>query len=35
VFSCIVAIAIVGSVVVKLMEIVRRRLLVWHAESAR
>jgi len=34
VFSGIVAIAIVGSVLVKLMEIVRRRLLVWHAESA-
>jgi ABC-type nitrate/sulfonate/bicarbonate transport system permease component len=34
VFSGIVAIAIVGSVLVKLMEIVRQRLLVWHAESA-
>jgi ABC-type nitrate/sulfonate/bicarbonate transport system permease component len=33
VFSGIVAIAIVGSVLVKLMEIVRRRLLVWHQES--
>lgn len=35
VFSGIVAIAIVGSVLVKLMEITRRRLLVWHAESER
>ena len=35
VFSGIVAIAIVGSVLVKLMEITRRRLLAWHAESAR
>ncbi len=34
VFSGIVAIAIVGSVLVKLMEIIRRRLLVWHQESA-
>ena len=34
VFSGIVAIAIVGSVLVKLMELTRRRLLVWHAESA-
>jgi ABC-type nitrate/sulfonate/bicarbonate transport system permease component len=34
VFSGIVAIAIVGSILVKLMEIVRARLLVWHQESA-
>jgi len=34
VFSGIVAIAIIGSVLVKLMEIVRRRLLIWHAETA-
>ncbi len=33
VFSGIVAIAIVGSLVVKFMEIVRHRLLVWHQES--
>jgi len=34
VFSGIVAIAIVGSVLVKLMEMLRARLLVWHQESA-
>jgi ABC-type nitrate/sulfonate/bicarbonate transport system permease component len=34
VFSGIVAIAIVGSILVKLMELVRARLLVWHQESA-
>jgi taurine transport system permease protein len=34
VFSGIVAIAIVGSVLVKAMELTRRRLLVWHAEAA-
>jgi len=33
VFSGIVAIAIVGSVLVKLMELLRARLLVWHQES--
>jgi ABC-type nitrate/sulfonate/bicarbonate transport system permease component len=33
VFSGIVAIAIVGSMVVKAMELIRRRLLVWHAET--
>jgi len=35
VFSGIVAIAIVGSALVKLMEIVRARLLVWHQETQR
>jgi ABC-type nitrate/sulfonate/bicarbonate transport system permease component len=35
VFSGIIAIAIVGSILVKAMELVRRRLLVWHAETAR
>jgi len=35
VFSGIVAIAIVGSALVKLMELLRARLLVWHQESAR
>ncbi len=34
VFSGIVAIAIVGSILVKLMELLRARLLVWHQESA-
>lgn len=34
VFSGIVAIAIAGSVLVKLMEVIRSRLLVWHQESA-
>jgi taurine transport system permease protein len=34
VFSGIVAIAIVGSILVKLMEMLRARLLVWHQESA-
>jgi ABC-type nitrate/sulfonate/bicarbonate transport system permease component len=34
VFSGIVAIAIVGSLLVKLMEVVRARLLVWHQEAA-
>jgi ABC-type nitrate/sulfonate/bicarbonate transport system permease component len=34
VFSGIVAIAIVGSALVKLMELIRARLLVWHQESA-
>jgi len=33
VFAGIIAIAIAGSALVKLMEIVRRRLLVWHAEA--
>jgi ABC-type nitrate/sulfonate/bicarbonate transport system permease component len=33
VFSGIVAIALAGSALVKLMEIVRARLLVWHAET--
>jgi ABC-type nitrate/sulfonate/bicarbonate transport system permease component len=33
VFAGIVAIAIAGSVLVKAMEIIRRRLLVWHAEA--
>lgn len=33
VFSGIVAIAIVGSILVKLMEMLRARLLVWHQES--
>jgi ABC-type nitrate/sulfonate/bicarbonate transport system permease component len=33
VFSGIVAIAVAGSVLVKAMEIIRRRLLVWHAEA--
>jgi len=35
VFSGIVAIAIVGSILVKAMELIRRRLLVWHPEAAR
>lgn len=35
VFSGIVAIAIVGSALVKLMELLRARLLVWHQETAR
>ena len=35
VFSGIIAIAIVGSIMVKAMESIRRRLLVWHAETAR
>jgi len=35
VFSGIIAIAIVGSILVKAMELIRRRLLVWHAEMAR
>jgi ABC-type nitrate/sulfonate/bicarbonate transport system permease component len=34
VFSGIVAIAIVGSILVKLMELLRARLLVWHQESS-
>ncbi len=34
VFSGIVAIAIVGSLVVKAMELIRKRLLVWHEENA-
>jgi NitT/TauT family transport system permease protein len=33
VFAGIIAIAVAGSVLVKAMEIVRRRLLVWHAEA--
>jgi ABC-type nitrate/sulfonate/bicarbonate transport system permease component len=33
VFAGIVAIAIVGSMVVKAMELIRRRLLIWHAET--
>ncbi len=33
VFAGIVAIAIVGSALVKAMELIRRRLLVWHAET--
>ena len=33
VFAGIIAIAIAGSVLVKAMEIIRRRLLVWHAEA--
>ena len=33
VFSGIIAIAVAGSALVKAMEIVRRRLLVWHAEA--
>jgi ABC-type nitrate/sulfonate/bicarbonate transport system permease component len=35
VFSGIVAIAIVGSILVKAMELIRQRLLVWHPEAAR
>lgn len=35
VFSGIIAIAIVGSALVKMMELTRRRLLVWHPEAAR
>ncbi len=35
VFSGIIAIAIVGSALVKMMELIRRRLLVWHPEAAR
>jgi ABC-type nitrate/sulfonate/bicarbonate transport system permease component len=35
VFSGIVAIAIVGSILVKAMELIRRRLLVWHPETTR
>jgi ABC-type nitrate/sulfonate/bicarbonate transport system permease component len=35
VFSGIIAIAIVGSILVKAMELIRRRLLVWHSETAR
>jgi ABC-type nitrate/sulfonate/bicarbonate transport system permease component len=34
VFSGIIAIAIVGSILVKAMELIRRRLLVWHPEAA-
>ena len=34
VFSGILAIGIIGSILVKLMELVRARLLVWHQESA-
>jgi ABC-type nitrate/sulfonate/bicarbonate transport system permease component len=34
VFSGILAIAIAGSVLVKLMEVIRSRLLVWHQEAA-
>ena len=33
VFADIIAIAIAGSALVKAMEIVRRRLLAWHAEA--
>jgi len=33
VFSGIIAIAIAGSVLVKAMELIRRRLLVWHTEA--
>jgi taurine transport system permease protein len=33
VFSGILAIGIAGSVVVKAMELIRRRLLVWHQET--
>jgi len=33
VFAGIVAIAVGGSLLVKAMEILRRRLLVWHAET--
>jgi ABC-type nitrate/sulfonate/bicarbonate transport system permease component len=33
VFAGIVAIAIVGSMVVKAMELIRRRLLIWHSET--
>ena len=33
VFSGIIAIAIVGSILVKAMELIRRRLLVWHTET--
>ena len=35
VFAGIIAIAIVGTFLVKAMELIRRRLLVWHAETAR
>lgn len=35
VFSGIIAIAIVGTFLVKAMELIRRRLLVWHPEAAR
>jgi ABC-type nitrate/sulfonate/bicarbonate transport system permease component len=35
VFAGIVAIAIVGAILVKAMELIRRRLLVWHPEAAR
>jgi ABC-type nitrate/sulfonate/bicarbonate transport system permease component len=35
VFAGIVAIAIAGSVLVKAMEVIRRRVLVWHAEAER
>jgi ABC-type nitrate/sulfonate/bicarbonate transport system permease component len=35
VFSGIVAIAVVGSILVKAMELIRRRLLVWHPEATR
>ena len=33
VFAGIIAIAVAGSALVKMMEIIRRRLLVWHAEA--
>jgi ABC-type nitrate/sulfonate/bicarbonate transport system permease component len=33
VFSGILAIGIAGSIVVKAMELIRRRLLVWHQET--
>ena len=33
VFAGIVPIAIVGSIVLKAMELIRRRVLVWHAET--
>jgi ABC-type nitrate/sulfonate/bicarbonate transport system permease component len=35
VFAGIVAIAIAGSALVKAMEVIRRRVLVWHAEAER
>jgi ABC-type nitrate/sulfonate/bicarbonate transport system permease component len=34
VFACIVEIAVVGYVLVKAMAMLRRRLLVWHQETA-
>jgi ABC-type nitrate/sulfonate/bicarbonate transport system permease component len=34
VFAGILAIAVVGSILIKVMELTRRRLLVWHAEAA-